>query len=140
MSMARVSDPSEWCFAEIDRTFEGDGIDRLVDALESMDPSDAPFGVRPQGDRRATAARVAEAIEVLQATLAEGPTVVASRHLVGRVLEIWELADEVDPAASAPLEALLCHLVGRHSTTADEVAAALADARRALGDLAPVDD
>ena len=139
MSMARVSDPSEWCFAEIDRTSDGDGIDRLLEALEDMDASGAHSGAATDADRDATRARIAEAMEVLQAAVAEGPTVVPARRLVNRVLELWELADEVDPAASAPLEALLSHLVGRHSTTADEVVAALAEARSALADPVPVD-
>ena len=140
MTVIRVSDPTQWCFAEIDETVESaEGIDRLLAALdddgESGSGSEALAGAV---SRRAAPGRALEAIEVLESSLTGPATVVPARHLIDPVLELWELADDIDPAVAAPIEALLVHLTGRRRTTTDEVRAALSEAVAALADVARV--
>lgn len=133
----RVSDPTQWCSAEIDDTLEfGEGIDRLLSALD--DDAGSPSAFEPPAaavSRRAAVGLALEAIEVLESSLADAATVVAARHLIDPVLQLWELADDIDPAVAAPIEALLVHLTGRHRTTTDEVRAALAEAGAALANV-----
>lgn len=131
----RVSDPTQWCSAEIDDTLEfGEGIDRLLSALDgdAVSPSGTPSASLSRG---AAVGLALEAIEVLESSLADAATVVAARHLIDPVLQLWELADDIDPAVAAPIEALLVHLTGRHRTTSDEVRAALAEAGAALANV-----
>lgn len=129
MSLIRVSDPSQWCSAELDETLvSSGGVERLLAALDDAAPGagiDHPPGAAP----------VLEAIEVLEASLVDAPAVVPTRQVLEPVLELWERADDLDSTVAAPLEALLAHVAGRHHTTADEVRAALREAGAAVARL-----
>ena len=81
-------------------------------------------------DQRIARGSLIEAIEVLDTTLTAA--VVPSRRMMGPVLDMWDRADVIGPAAAAPLERLLGHLMERHHTTREEVRATLADVRRTL--------
>ncbi|HEV2370019.1 MAG TPA: hypothetical protein VGR90_09075, partial [Acidimicrobiales bacterium] len=120
-----MSDPSERCFGQIDDSRIPDGVIWLSADLDDIDGLEAGVG-RPDREsvrRRGTVALALEAIEVLESNLAGAPTVVHAHRLIGPMLELWDLADAVDPAVATPVEALLTHLVGREHTTIDEVAA-----------------
>lgn len=131
MSLMRVSDPSQWCAVELDETLVStEGIDRLLSALDDVEPDAG-------ADHAAGTGPVLEAIEVLEAWLADAPAVVPTRQVIEPVLDLWEHADDLDPAMAAPLEALLAHLAGRHHTTTDEVRAALRQARAAVAGVTP---
>lgn len=132
MHVARVSDPNTWCSAELDGSRLAENLDRLLADIE-FDPAAAEPNAAAK-EASADLALLADTTEVLESILRSYETVIPTRVLVATALDIWELADTIDPAISAPLEALLKHLKARRYTTTDEVIAVVADVRRALAD------
>jgi len=138
MGMTTVSDPSAWCFAELDGSLPAEDLDRFLSGHEAGTDAEElpePAGAEPP-DAEAARGRLLEGMEMLDSTLAGWKTVVPSRRVVRPVLELWEMADAIDSSAAAPLERLLSHLTGRRHTTTDEVAATLAEVRLALAEFA----
>lgn len=82
-------------------------ISRLLDGGASGPPADD------------IKARVASAVELLRSYV-DGPVVGVS-PVLNQLLDIWELAQNIDPRVARPAETLMSALVGREFVGADEV-------------------
>ena len=129
MTLTTVGDPATWCHVEFDEhdlveearlsgAEQWDGVARRLDQA----------GKEPAGDRN----RLLQAVEVLEADLPGTRRRVRAHHLVEPVLDLWEMAGDVDAEATGRLEMLLGRLTGVSRVSPGVVRAILEEVRRQL--------
>lgn len=136
MSSTSVNDPGIWCHAELDESGLSEGAGWLLSDPDYLS-FDAPLTLHPddRGRGRTVArSRFSDALEVMEASLDGCGLTVPTGQLGDSLLELWDLADDLGPQASEPLERLLAQTLRHRRLSTDQVRAALAELRHRLGD------